>query len=84
MLILQLAEEKEGKGRYLFLIRMRLENYTHHFCSSPIGQNLVLCTHREAKGKGAVSLKHRTVIWVQNEDPSDLEKVTFVHYVISW
>ena len=48
------------------------------------GQNLVLCTHQEAKGKGAVSLKHRTVIWVQNEDPSDLEKVTFVHYVISW
>lgn len=38
MLILQLAEEKGGKGHYLFLIRMKLENHTHHLTLHSTGQ----------------------------------------------
>ena len=51
MLILQLAEEKEGKGRYLFLIRMRLENYTHHLHFIPLVRFLVMWAAAVAAAK---------------------------------
>ena len=55
MLILQLAEEKEGKRHYLFLIRMRLKNHTHHLHLIPLVRFLVMWAAAVAAAKSLQS-----------------------------